>query len=137
MDSTKPVDQQILDEFFRLSKKHHEVAWLFGMIATYGIKPDHLKDFEWAGQSIQIKNRKKPLHPLHPQWVILFELQSKEPRNFLGSWEKTCVNLYRMMALQQISMNITDLLLAYNTRKKCPLYTKQRQTPPAKHLSLV
>ena len=137
MDSTKPVDQQILDEFFRLSKRNHEVAWLFGMIATYGIKPDHLKDFQWVEQSIQIKNRKKPLHPLHPQWVILFELQSKEPRNFLGSWEKTCVNLYRMMALQQISMNITDLLLAYNTRKKCPLYTKQRQTPPVKRLSLV
>jgi len=45
MENTLPLDQQIVDLYFSLSseKKKKDSAWLLGMIATYGVKPDRLK----------------------------------------------------------------------------------------------
>jgi hypothetical protein len=75
MELTPPTDQRIVNDYFKLLSfsKLKNVAWLYGMIATYGVKPDKLWDFKWGpDNSIFIKNKKRPIYPLHPQWVIFF-----------------------------------------------------------------
>ena len=61
MELNPPTDQRIVNEYFHLaaSKGLKNVAWLYGMVATYGIKPDKLWDFHWGpDNSILLKNRK-------------------------------------------------------------------------------
>ena len=84
MELKPPADQRIVNDYFNLlaSRKLKNVAWLYGMIATYGIKPDKLWDFSWGPEnSIIVKSRKKPIYPLHPQWVILFGLKQEIKRS--------------------------------------------------------
>jgi hypothetical protein len=127
MDHAPPIDQRIVDSYFQLatSRKTKHIAWLYAMIATYGIKPDDLFDFKWSGNSILIKNKKRPINPLHPQWVFLFSLKEKQPRNLRDCWNSVGMGLYRLMAYQEIPVNITDLLLAYRMRKTMYATTKQ------------
>lgn len=115
-----PVDQRIVDDYFQLAsnKKNRGAAWLFGMLATYGLKPEELKGFAWNDNNTIIINKKKrPIQPLHPQWVFLFELQKKQPPNLEGCWNSSLFDLYRVMASTVISVNVTDLVLAYKMRK--------------------
>lgn len=121
MTQSIPVDQRIVDAYFQL-KAHRTtkgVAWLFGMIATYGVKPEDLSTFEWgAGNSLVLTTRKRPINPLHPQWVFLFELQKKRPCEMQDRLVSLAPQLYRLMAHQAIDLNVTDLLLAHGMRKK-------------------
>ena len=129
MEFNPPTDQRIVNEYFDLasSKGLKNVAWLYGMVATYGIKPDKLWNFDWGPEnSILIENRKKPLYPLHPQWVILFGLKQKRPQKLWGRMKTLCYNMYQEMANQRIDLNITDLLLAYKIRKKYYSATTQQ-----------
>tara|TARA_S200002703_G_scaffold80985_1_gene69873 strand:- start:603 stop:1034 length:432 start_codon:yes stop_codon:yes gene_type:complete len=121
MEPKPPTDQRIVNDYFSLlaSRKLKNVAWLYGMIATYGIKPDKLWDFNWGPEnSIIVKSRKKPIYPLHPQWVILFGLKQKRPQQLWGRIKSLCYGLYQEMANQKIDLNITDLLLAHKIRRK-------------------
>ena len=80
MEHKVPDDQQILEEYFNLAtnKKTKKLSWLYGMVATFGLDPDQLNGFTWNNDySINLKNRKKAIHPLHPQWTFLFELKEK------------------------------------------------------------
>lgn len=125
-----PVDQRIVDEYFRLESQRSQrsVAWLFGMIATYGIKPDDFTRFEWGPDgSLVLPNKKRPIRPLHPQWVILFNLQKKRPCEMQDRIPILSSSLYRLMAHQAISVNITDLLLAHRLRKQHYKQIKQQQ----------
>jgi integrase len=82
MSQSPPVDQRIVDEYFQLAldRKTKNAAWLYGMVATYGLKPDELIGFEWsANDSIHIPGKKRPVFPLHPQWVLLFGLKKNGP----------------------------------------------------------
>ncbi len=121
MTHAPPLDQRIVDEYFNLASHRNTraTAWLYGMVATYGIKPDELftQSFEWLGTSIMLKNKKRPIRPLHPQWVLLFQLKEKQPHNMWSCWESMCFNLYKAMAHQKIQVNVTDLLLGYRIRK--------------------
>jgi hypothetical protein len=129
MELTPPTDQRIVNDYFKLLSfsKLKNVAWLYGMIATYGVKPDKLWDFKWGpDNSIFIKNKKRPIYPLHPQWVILFNLKEKRPQRLWGRIKTLCYNLYQEMANQRIELNITDLLLAYKIRKQYYLNTTQQ-----------
>lgn len=122
MNQTKapPLDQRIVDEYFHLiqSKKAKTIAWLFGMIATYGIKPEELEGFTWnADNTINIKSKKRSIYPLHPQWVFLFNLNKKQPLESKDCWDTCVFNLYRSMASTEISVNVTDLILGYQVRK--------------------
>ena len=42
-----PLDQRIVDDFFQLaqSRKTYRLAWFYGMLATFGVKAEHLRDF--------------------------------------------------------------------------------------------
>jgi hypothetical protein len=130
MTQQPPVDQRIVDEYFQLisNRKTKDVGWLYAMIATFGLKPEELQGFSWQSENtINIANRKRPVSSLHPQWVLLFELKEKEPCLRQDSWKSLCSSLYRLMAYQDIRLNVTDLLLAHRLRKSHYQRFKQLQ----------
>jgi hypothetical protein len=130
MSQAPPVDQRIVDEYFQLAshRKTKNVAWLYGMIATYGLKPDELKNFDWGpDNTIHIPGKKRKIHPLHPQWVLLFSLNEKRPSKLQGRWESLLQALYEAIAYQQVQLNITDLLLAHRIRKNYSRSFRQQQ----------
>lgn len=114
-----PIDQRIVDEFFKLSAspKTQDQAWLFGLIATFGLTPDKLYPFTWTTDGhLAIPARKRPLSALHPQWPILFNLVKKKPTK--TQWKEMCHGLYCQMAHQKVELNVTDLTLAHRLRKE-------------------
>jgi len=116
-----PVDQQIVDEFFQLSahRKTRDIAWVYAMISTYGIKPDELYTFKWGPEStLNICRLRKPVKPLHPQWAIIFDLKEKQPSNLEDRLDQILLEYYKAISLGQISMNVTDLILAHKLRKQ-------------------
>ena len=130
MTHQPPLDQRIVDEYFRLasSRKTKDIAWLYGMVATYGLKPEDLRDFDWGPDySISVSIKKRPVRPLHPQWVLLFGLKEKQPRNVQDCWVTLSSSLYEAMAFQDVQLNITDLILAHRLRKHHYRQLKQRQ----------
>ena len=130
MSQSPPVDQRIVDEYFRLAsqRKTKDVAWLYGMVATYGLKPDELCGFEWGpDSSIHVPSKKRNVRPLHPQWVLLFALNEKRPHAMRSRWESLSVALYHAIAYQLVQLNITDLLLAHRIRKNFVRSLKQPQ----------
>jgi hypothetical protein len=115
-----PVDQRIVDDYFKLckSKKNNKLAWFYGMLATFGVKPDQLKQFKWNEDgTINIPSRKKPVRPMHPQWVFLFGLKEKQPSNIEDCWNNAWLLIYQAMACKEIECNIIELLIAYKIRK--------------------
>lgn len=130
MTQTIPVDQRIVNAFFQLDSQRTNkgVAWLFGVIATYGIKPEDLVLFDWGpGNTLVLTYKKRPIHPLHPQWVFLFDLQKKRPREMHDRLSSLAPQLYRLMAHQAIDLNVTDLLLAHSMRKNHYKSIKQQR----------
>jgi hypothetical protein len=120
MTHSPPIDQRIVDEYFQLAsrKKTKAVAWLYGMIATYGVKPDELNGFTWqSDNSILLQSKKKKIAPLHPQWVFLFGLKEKRSCEMQDRLESLSRSLYQAIAYQDVRLNITDLLLAHRMRK--------------------
>jgi hypothetical protein len=132
MSQSLPVDQRIVDEFFQLAsqRKTKNVAWLYGMVATYGLKPNELCGFEWGpDDTIHVPSKKRPVRPLHNQWVLLFGLKEKRPHVMRSRWESLSVSLYHAIAYQEVRLNITDLLLAHRIRKNYARSFKQK--PPS------
>jgi len=130
MTHAPPLDQRIVDEFFQLESRRGSkgIAWLYGMIATYGVKPEELESgYRWDGTAIVLTTKKRPIRPLHPQWVFLFQLKEKQPHKLQGCWNPLFASLYRAMAHQQVSFNITDLLLAHRLRRSYYRQLKQQQ----------
>lgn len=120
MTHQPPLDQRIVDEYFRLasSRKTKDVAWLYGMVATYGLKPEELCGFDWGPDtSLSVPSKKRLVRPLHPQWVFLFELKEKQPRKLQSCLSSLSSSLYEAMAFQNVELNITDLVLAHKLRK--------------------
>ena len=121
MSNEPPVDQQIVDEFFQLSanRKTRDIAWVYAMISTYGIKPDDLHAFKWTNDgAINVCRLKRPIPPLHPQWAIIFDLEQKQPSNLESCLDEVLLNYYKAISLGEISMNVTDLRLAHKLRKQ-------------------
>jgi hypothetical protein len=128
MTHQPPLDQRIVDEYFRLAsnKKTKDIAWLYGMVATYGRKPDDLNHFDWGpGTAIILHGKKRAVHPFHPQWVFLFGLKEKQPYKMQSCLMSLASSLYEAMALQNVELNITDLTLAHTIRKKHYRQAKQ------------
>ena len=120
MTHQPPLDQRIVDEYFRLasSRKTKDIAWLYGMVATYGLKPEELCDFDWGPDlSISVPGKKRLVRPLHPQWALLFGLKEKQPRNTQDCWSLLSSSLYEAMAFRDVELNITDLILGHKLRK--------------------
>jgi hypothetical protein len=134
MSQSPPVDQRIVDEYFQLAshRKTKDVAWLYGMVATYGLKPDELSGFEWGpDNTIHVRSKKRNICPLHPQWVLLFGLKEKQPCKLQSCWESLSFSLYRSIAHQDVQLNVTDLLLAYRIRRNYFRSFKKQQTSVA------
>jgi hypothetical protein len=130
MTQAPPVDQRIVDEYFQLvsQRKTKDVAWLYGMVATYGLKPDELKDFDWGpDNTIHIPTKKRTIRPLHPQWVLLFNLKEKRSCKLQDRWDSISRSLYEAIAFQLVQYNITDLILAHRIRKNYVRSFKQPQ----------
>jgi hypothetical protein len=130
MNHQPPLDQRIVDEYFRLasSRKTKDIAWLYGMVATYGLKPEELSDLDWGPDlSISVPGKKRLVRPLHPQWVLLFGLKEKQPRNLQSCLSSIRSSLYEAMALQNVELNITDLVLAHKMRRNHYRQVKQQQ----------
>jgi len=114
-----PRDQEILDEFFSLAAKPNleKIAWLYGMVAVYGKHPEELKHFIWnEDNSISLKHKKRPLRPLHPQWVFLFQLKEKQPPRMKSCWNALSEALSQAQDTGLVSQ-IDDVLLAHKVRK--------------------
>ena len=129
MDHKPPLDQRIVDEYFRLasSKKTKNVSWLYGMVASYGLKPEQLFNFKWeVDYSISIPDKKRRIRPLHPQWVFLFSLKEKQPRDLQGCLPSIISSMYEAMAFQDVQLNITDLVLAHKIRRNHYRQVKQQ-----------
>ena len=132
MNHQPPLDQRIVDEYFRLasSRKTKDIAWLYGMIATYGLKPEELSDLDWGpDDSLSVPGKKRLVRPLHPQWVFLFDLKEKQPRNLQSCLSSLSSSLYEAMAFQNVELNITDLVLAHKLRKNH--YRQPKRLKPA------
>lgn len=126
-----PLDQRIVDEYFRLAstRKTKDVAWLYGMVATYGLKPEELHGLTWdVDASVFVPGKKRAVRPLHPQWVFLFSLKEKQPRDLRSCMSSLCSSLYEAMAFQNVELNITDLVLAHKLRRNHYRQLKQQRT---------
>lgn len=125
-----PPDQAIVDDYFQLSriKGFGSAAWLYGMIATYGVHPKELKDFKWnLNNTIKICTKKKEIKPIHPQWTFLFQLKEKQPSDIEDCFERIKNKLNKAIETQKVSLNLTDLQLAYQLRKGLYLPKKEDQ----------
>ena len=130
MTHQPPLDQRIVDEYFRLAsnRKTKDIAWLYGMVATYGLKPEELTDLDWGPDlSISVAHKKRLVRPLHPQWAFLFGLKEKQPRELQSCLLSIRSSLYEAMAFQNVELNITDLVLAHKMRKNH--YRQLKQQP--------
>jgi hypothetical protein len=122
-----PRDQAILDQFFSLTSKpgFEKVAWLFGMVAVYGKTPEDLKSFTWNEDfTINLQCKKRPVRPLHPQWVFLFQLKEKQPFKTKSCWESAIKKLTYIQDTGLVSP-LDDVLLAHKVRKV--YYTPSKQ----------
>ena len=128
-----PTDPRIVDEIFSLTETPglEEVGWLLAMVATYGKSPTELEGFTWKDDTIQIKSKKRPVRPLHPQWVFLFQLKEKQPKKI--NWKKILKTLSKQRTLGRIHIDVLSLLLAYKVRKI--YYTPIKQQKEALCLS--
>jgi len=123
-----PSDQRIVDLIFSILAipKTKKTAWLLSMIATYGKTPKQLKGFTWnKDNTINIPSKKRPVRPLHPQWVFLFQLKEKQPSNLEGCWVDLMKDLKNIIDKDELSFSIEHLLLSYKVRKIC--YTPLKQ----------
>ena len=123
-----PVDQRIIDDFFYLDRgeRSKSIAWLYGMVATYGLKPLQLQDFSWGpDNSVLLQGRKRPIKPMHPHWAVIFELK-KQPRNIQGRLSNLAKSLERAIEAGKTELNVDALLAAHSDRKNsCYLGRKQ------------
>lgn len=123
-----PIDQIIVDDYFKLYslRSFSSACWLYGMLATYGVRLNELKEFHWnADNTITVTSKKRKIKPLHPQWLYLFQLKEKQPSNIEGCLTTMEFKLIKAIENQKIKLNFTDLQLAYQIRKN--YYQKKKQ----------
>lgn len=129
-----PTDQNIIDEYFRLAfvPGLTSVHWLFAMVAVYGKHPLELKGFRWGpDDSILLVNRKRPVRPLHPQWVSLFSLRERTPYKASERITRLSSSLEQAIQKGQVQIDIPSLLLSYKMRKVFYQPIKRKQFAPA------
>ena len=117
MEHKVPDDQQIVEEYFDLAtrQKTKNCSWLYGMVATYGLTPNQLEGFSWnKDYSIKVKDKKRSIKPLHPQWTVLFNLKQKQ-----SCEEQDC--------FKYNELKIEELIQAHKIRRKFYRQSKLRQ----------
>lgn len=126
-----PTDQNIIDEYFRLAfiPGLRDIHLIFALVAVYGKHPRELNHFQWGPRdSILLPGRKRPIHPLHPQWVALFKL-----KKIKGTDKIETLGLRLEQAIQkgQVHIDIPSLLLSHKMRKVFYQPIKRKQFVPA------
>lgn len=114
-----PSDARIVDEIFSLTGKPkcRDEGWLMAMVATYGKTPSELKGFTWnEDNTINIPSKKRPVRPLHPQWVFIFQLKEKQPSKKKG-WSPLCRSLSSALEDGSVNLSMEGVLLAHKVRK--------------------
>ena len=89
MFTRTPSDQEVLDQVFQLTSMPDfaDVGWLLSLIATYGKPPEELEGFTWNDDdSINIRSKKKPIKPHHPQWAVILQIKKRQPSKLKGRW---------------------------------------------------
>ena len=115
-----PTDPRVVDEVFSMKAKpkHEDIGWLMGMVATFGRTPEQLEGFTWNDDdSINIKSNKRPLRPLHPQWVFLFQLKEKQPFRMKSRWSVLSSSLLEALADDKCHVSLEGLIFSYKVRK--------------------
>ena len=88
------------------------------MVSVYGKSPDELKGFTWTDDNqIIITSKKRPIRPLHPQWVSLFQLRERQPVKTEEKWQRMTDKLTDSIKKGTIKLTIPNLLVAYKMRK--------------------
>ena len=117
MEHIVPDDQQIVEEYFNLATRQttKNCSWLYGMVATYGLTPNQLEGFSWnTDYSIKVKDKKRAIKPLHPQWTVLFNLKEKQ-----SCKEQDC--------FKYNELKIQELLQAHKIRRNFYRQSKLKQ----------
>lgn len=121
MISANPLhDQRIIDSCFHLltTPGFRKAGWLFGMVSVYGKTPENLKGFTWNDDNtIIITSKKRPVRPLHPEWVSLFQLKEKQPSKLESRWDEISNVLNEAIKKGMVNLTIPNLLIAYKMRK--------------------
>lgn len=121
MISANPLhDQRIIDECFQMltTPGLRKAGWLYGMVSVYGKSPNELKGFTWTDENqIIIASKKRPIRPLHPQWVSLFQLKERQPVKTEEKWQRMTDKLTDSIKKGTIKLTIPNLLVAYKMRK--------------------
>ena len=129
-----PSDARIVDEIFSLTGKPNcrDEGWLMAMVATYGKTPSELKGFTWnADNTINITSKKRPVRPLHPQWVFIFQLKEKQPSKKKG-WNSLSRSLANAQERGLINLSTEGVLLAHKVRKVYYTPLKQQSSGSSK-----
>ena len=115
-----PSDPRVVDEVFSMKarKNHEDIGWLMGMVSTFGRTPEELEGFTWNDDNtINIKANKRPLRPLHPQWVYLFQLKEKQPFRMKSRWAVLSTSLMDALSDDKCHVSLEGLIFSYKVRK--------------------
>jgi integrase len=77
-----PTDAEIQDWYFKIK----DTVWAsaFGILATYGIRPQELTVLDFTDMPVLIvhggksKNSDRRVYPIYPEWVDLFDLNNRK-----------------------------------------------------------
>jgi hypothetical protein len=76
-----PTDNEVIDAWIVIQSG--PCKWLYGMIATYGLRPHELAGITYDWPRVHVarttKTQERVVYPLHPDWVELFKLTSPQP----------------------------------------------------------
>jgi hypothetical protein len=119
-----PTDQRILDAFFDLLSRPglKRTAWLLGMVAVFGLQPEDLEGFSWnEDNTINVTSKKRPVRPLHPQWVFILQLKEQKLR-------KGEIPKLEKSFLTSSPIDMRGLILAHKMRKVLYTPVKMKRT---------
>ena len=128
MFTRTPSDQEVLDQVFQLTSMPDfaDVGWLLSLIATYGKPPEELEGFTWNGDdSINIRSKKKPIKPHHPQWAVILQIKKRQPSKLKGRWYPLTRKLEMTLKSSHIQLSINHFLAAHEHRKIADKWSKR------------
>ena len=86
-ERTLPTDLQIMH--WREQIQNPEWRWVYGILATYGLRPHEVFHLEWSVfPQLRVKDGKtgsRLVHPLYPEWVEQWSLQQGMPPACTGA----------------------------------------------------
>ena len=117
MTHTPPNDQTIVDETTTDQSKTQPISLVVWYDCDLWPTPDALEGFSGVLKLDLHTSKRRPVSPVHPQWAIIFRLKKTAPQ-LAGLLAISVEQLYCAMAYQKVGVNITDLLLSHQMRKR-------------------